>query len=44
LNQKASLNPRVQGPREVRPMKVDFQSAARAFEDARSVVETRFLR
>jgi len=44
LNMQAAPNPRVKGPGQVKAMAVDFAAAAAAFEQARQVVEQRFLR
>jgi iron(III) transport system substrate-binding protein len=44
LNEAAKPSARVQGPGQVKPMSVDYEAAAACFEEARKVVEGRFLK
>lgn len=44
LHEGAKPCDRVRGPGQVKPMRVDFEAAASCFEEARKVVEERFLK
>jgi iron(III) transport system substrate-binding protein len=44
LSRLSKPNSRVKGPSEVKPMKVDFAAAGKAFDRAARVVEERFLK